>query len=88
MPDCASTRPSATAGCKCGMIAFVLICVRLGEIGHCKVERVRVTQILRNGDSVTSSGMRPSKGPTTESGIYLHALRPHLFDHGGHFPVT
>jgi hypothetical protein len=54
------------------MIAFVLACVRLGEVGHCNVERVRRTQIRRDGDSVTGSGMGPSKGSSTKSGIYLH----------------
>jgi hypothetical protein len=78
---------SADSGCDGGVIAFVLVGVRLGEVGYCVVEPGRLTEVRGDRNSVARTGVRARERPAAEPGVRIHASRAHFFDLGGEFPV-
>src|SRR5215469_16039521 len=74
-------------GLECGVVAFVLVGVGLGEVGDRLVEFAGAAEVGGQGDTVAGAGVGPGEGPSAHAGVGRHARGDHLLDRRGELPV-
>src|SRR6185312_13336792 len=70
------------------VVAFGLVGIALGEVGHGLVELVRPAEVGGDRDPVPGPGVRAGEGPAAHAAVAGHRRGVHAYDLGGVFPVA